>query len=290
MNFNIFNINEILLNNILFIQSNTHNCIKILYKSKKIQPLLFQLPYLFFKDIHKNKLILPLYFKNDKYAQNSIIFFKNLDNHFIKHIYKNITNWNLNSENVEYNTIYNEVQGDDDDLYKNGVIVVNLLTSPFKTKIFDNNKKIMHFKNYEDILFGGFFIRTILEIHSLDIVDNNINVNIKLHQAKIKYNDLHNFMLSNYSFAHSDSDSNNDNTNNINDDDKHYVSHSIVETENDDLNSNVFDIIKLNNKCIVNINDKTNKCNDLHDSNNSNNLNINVNKSNNSNNSNNIEK
>jgi len=175
------------------------------------------------------------------------------------------------NNSYEYSAILNEIQEDrksdcfrqedrksdcfrqeeQNELYKNGVFVINLLNYPLRTKIYDHNKNVLNFKKYEDVLFGGFFIRAILELHSINIIDNKINVFIRTHQIKIKFDDNYN-LLSIYSFIQTDSDCDDDHYNNENDCNINEninlqtVSHSI------DFDENVNNTFKINKVLMLN--------------------------------------
>ncbi|ARF09009.1 hypothetical protein Catovirus_1_1059 [Catovirus CTV1] len=175
-------------------------------------PLLVQVPSLYLNDTYKEKssLILPFMGKTD-YSTNLVCeFFNNLDSIILSNIKKilyelvNEKNNKINFSDISYKAIVNEIEGDDNEIYKNGLIKYKLHNNKdFATKIFDENKNLIDVMDYSKKMVKGTYIKSIIEINSLVIRDSVIQVYIKPHQLRVQYK-FDTVNLDSYSFIDSD--------------------------------------------------------------------------------------
>jgi hypothetical protein len=228
----IYNANNIFTKKIIFKCNDANDNIRIMYSDKYIQPLLIELPYIKINDNFinlQNIIILPMYQKNKNDSNNTLEnLFIELDKYILNYLRKNYKkiNINQNTNNIEYNSILQYVKGDNDNLYKNGII---------KLKILENNKTLIYIDkknnvstNYEKYIKKNIYIKTIIEINSICIKENKINIIIYLHQAKIKHKKYNKFYLSTYSFVSSEDDKSNDSNSDSNDENKDDNENSII--------------------------------------------------------------
>lgn len=176
-------------------------------------PLLIQVPSLYLNDSNNGKdlIILPLMGKTEQSTKLIGEFFNNLDTTIISNIkkilyeLKNEKKYRIDFSNISYKSIVNEIEGDDNEIYINGLIKYKLYnTKEFSTKVFDENKNLVHPQNYQDKIIKGVYIKSIIEINSLVLRDNMIHVYIKPHQLRIIEDKINNVNLENYSFIDSD--------------------------------------------------------------------------------------
>lgn len=184
-------------------------------KQKKI-PLLIQIPQLLFNNQKNNKIVVPIMSNTDAKTKKISNFFKGLDEYFILKI-KDVlgqlkTNNNhkfsfVNYDEINYRGIVNEIINDDtdDDTFKNGLIVLILNN---KTQVYNEDKELVKDLNFKP----GCYLRTLLEFKTLTVKNNDIFVNINVHQMQIINEKIDQVELPVYSFGMSDDegDSGND--------------------------------------------------------------------------------
>lgn len=170
--------------------------IHLFYLNNKKNPLLIELPSLYLNDKYRNnKLIVTLKSSTEEVTNNVNIFMDNLEKR-ITSIIKNIKQQNKFIIN-EYKTIVNEIFGDDNNIYSNGVLQLSLLD----TKVYDYDKNIVDNNNYKNIFLEGVYIKSIIELHSI-IVNNGIAyVYIKTHQIKLVNSQIKKVVIPLYSFS-----------------------------------------------------------------------------------------
>ena len=224
----IIKIDDIKFNNINFLKPITNGCdiiIPIYYKTQgennyeQIKtPLLMQVPSLYLNDSYKGNstINLPLIGKNDNLTNFIRDFFNNLDNIIYNNLKKILSDIKkkglspqINFSNISYKSIVNEIEGDDNQIYKNGLIRYKIYNSKnFSTKIYDDSKQLLTENQYVNEMVKGIFIKSIIEINSLIIRDNIIHVYIKPHQLRITPEKIDPISLNYYSFIDSDNEEN----------------------------------------------------------------------------------
>ena len=224
----IYHINEINFQNIEVSKNvkkkrDTNDIIiPIFYKTEQIENLVVEIPALYLNDsVSKDIVMLPLKSKNEKMEQDIIAFFRNMDNCILKKIQNILTSLrndgryeHIDYNNISYRSIINEIENDDSNIYKNGIIKYRInLDKKNGTRIYDSSKKMLTESEYKECLIKGVYIKSILEINSLIIRNNNIYVFIKPLQIAIKIKQKE-VVLDEYSFIDSDSEDINDNINN----------------------------------------------------------------------------
>ena len=213
----IFKLDEINFDNINFLKSTKNKSdiiIPIYYKyNDKKLPLLLQVPSLYLNDSYNGKdaIILPLRGRTEQSTKNVCNFFYELDSTIISSLKKVLYDikkeniYKLNFSNISYKSIVNEIEGDDNEIYNNGLIRYKLYDAKeFSTKIFDDNKNLLQSFEYNNKIVKGIFIKSIIEINSLVLRDNIIHVYIKPHQLRLMEEKLDVVNLENYSFFDSD--------------------------------------------------------------------------------------
>ena len=207
-------LSDIDLAKILFLEPEINGeyiTIPICYQADKKRPLLLEVPSLYLNDTYENTdlLMLPLMGRNDETTYLVNDFFRDLDNHIVDNIQKILINLKskklpdslkLNSSDVSYKSIVIEVD-DPDDIYKNGIIKYRFNSS---TKLYDENKLLVDKENYCRHLVAGKYVRSIIEINSLIIKDNNVITHTRLHQLKLVPDKLEKVSLTDYSFTEID--------------------------------------------------------------------------------------
>ncbi len=230
MTIKIFKIDELEFNNINFLKPNKNKhdiIIPLYYKIKQTNnfnkpdkmPLLVQIPSLYLNDSYSNNtLMLPLVGKNENSTEDICNFFNGLDTYIMKNLKKILLDIkrdneysNINFNNISYKSIVNEIEDNDDDIYKNGLIRYKINTSNMtNTKIYDDKKMLISEQNYITKLKKGTYVKSIIEINSLVLRDNVIHVYIKPHQLRISTEKMQSVRLEDYSFIDSDCEENND--------------------------------------------------------------------------------
>ena len=149
MNTKIFKIQEIDLSKLGFLRPVFTKDSIVLpifynYNNKKIS-FMAQIPSLVLNDQYQNKgyIILPLNGKNSNTTDIVNNFFKTLDKIVVDKVKKFISEFKANgritSPDVSYRAVVNELEGDDNDVYKNGLIRYRL---DFPDTSVYNDKKI----------------------------------------------------------------------------------------------------------------------------------------------------
>jgi hypothetical protein len=174
----------------------------ISYISYKNEPLLIEIPSLYFPDDYKNdnELLLPLNSKENKYDTDLNNFFSNLDKNIIKNVSKILKTLKIKSKGMNYNAILKSVDNDDN-LYKNGAIQIKILP---ETKLYDPNKQIIEKELYSSVITRGSYIGSIIQLVSIMVNHEQILVNVKVHQMRVSYVIPNNISLFEYSFLESE--------------------------------------------------------------------------------------
>lgn len=211
----IFKLEDIMMDNIKFtrpIKIKNDIVVPILYNTNgKSEPLLVQVPSLYLNNSYNgnNVILLPLVGRTEYTTMDIVNFFSELDRTMvanIKNILYGIKKENrhiMDFSNISYKSIINEIEGDDGEIYKNGLIKYKIC-GEFSSKIYDENKNFIHQDEYEDKLVRGIYLKSIIEINSLVLRDNVIHVYIKPHQLRITEEKFQNINLDAYSFIDSD--------------------------------------------------------------------------------------
>lgn len=220
----IFKTDDINFNHINYLRSNKIKndiVIPIYYKfEEKKYPLLIQVPSLYLNDPYNGKdtLILPLKGRSEHSTKIVSDFFNELDATIVislkKILYdlKKEKTHGIDFSNISYKSIVNEIEGDDNEIYINGLIRYKLYNSnEFKTKIFDEDKNLLKPNEYNK-MSKGVYIKSIIEINSLVLRDNIIHVYIKPHQLRIFEEKLDTVNLESYSFIDSEEEIKNNDT------------------------------------------------------------------------------
>jgi len=216
-NLSIFKLEDIEVNNIKFsrpIKIKKDIVVPILYST---QPFLVQVPSLYLNNSYNgnNVIILPLIGRTEQTTIDVVNFFSELDRTIISNI-KNIlygikreNRYMMDFSNISYKSIINEIEGDDNEVYKNGLIKYKINgLGDFSSKIYDEGKNYIAVNEYENKLIKGIYIKSIIEINSLVLRDNVIHVYIKPHQLRITEERFQSINLESYSFIDSDDEDN----------------------------------------------------------------------------------
>lgn len=214
-NLNIFKLEDILMDNIKFmrpIKIKNDIVVPILYgHSGKSDPMLVQIPSLYLNNSYNGNgtILLPLIGRTECTTIDIVNFFSELDRTMIANIksilygIKRENRHSMDFSNISYKSIINEIEGDDGEIYKNGLIKYKIC-GDFSSKIYDENKNFIHQEEYEGKLVKGIYLKSIIEINSLVLRDNVIHVYIKPHQLRITEEKFQSICLDSYSFIDSD--------------------------------------------------------------------------------------
>lgn len=264
-NIAIFKLEDISMSNIKFsrpIKIKKDIVVPILYNNQSSVPFLVQVPSLYLNNSYNgnNVIILPLIGRTEQTTIDVVNFFSELDRTIISNI-KNIlygikreNRYMMDFSNISYKSIINEIEGDDNEIYKNGLIKYKIYGSgDFTSKIYDENKGYIYPNDYENKLIKGIYIKSIIEINSLVLRDNVIHVYIKPHQLRITEEKFQSINLESYSFIDSD--------------DENGSNEIVLNTQTDYLEMDDVEEIKKYND-IVNINNVTSEDNNVVNNNN----------------------
>ena len=215
----------------------------VFYMSNKKIPFIVQVPSLVLNNSYQGKgyIILPLNGKNNATTVLVNNFFKTLDKVVVDKIRKTITELKstgkITASDISYRAVVNELEGDDNDVYKNGLIRYRL-DFP-ETHVFDDKKNLIDKNDYQKVFIKGVFIKSIIEVTSLIInaKTGSITLFIKPLQLRIQDETIDRIDLKTYSFFDDDSD-------NENDCDKHEAKEAILNTQTDCLESEKKDVVK----------------------------------------------
>lgn len=211
----IFKLEDISMDNIKFtrpIKIKNDIVVPILYNSNgKSEPFLVQIPSLYLNNSYNGNsvILLPLIGRTEYTTIDVVNFFSELDRTMvanIKNILYGIKRENrhvMDFNNISYKSIINEIEGDDGEIYKNGLIKYRIC-GDFSSKIYDENKNFIRQDEYENRLVKGIYLKSIIEINSLVLRDNVIHVYIKPHQLRITEEKFQSINLESYSFIDSD--------------------------------------------------------------------------------------
>ena len=165
-----------------------------------------QIPSLVINNSYKNNgyIILPLNGKNRKTTEIVNTFFKTLDKEIVEHIKRSIavlrkTN-KISATDISYRAIVNELEGDDDEIYKNGLIRYRL-DMP-ETVVYDDKKNVIPQNNYQNAFVKGVYVKSIIEISNISIntKTGNVVLNIKPLQLRVQDETIEKSELKAYSF------------------------------------------------------------------------------------------
>lgn len=207
--------------------------------------LITKMPTLVSNDgVNDTSIILPLVCKNKTLTNKVITFFKDLEKKILDDIKKNATTWKINGQ-IKYKAIINLMNDNgENDLYDNGLIRLNIITSQdFNTLVFNKKKELLTKEQYSEMLNYNSYVKPIIEISSILLNDKTISINIITHQLRITNKVPKITSLSGYCFSDSEDDCDNDNIKygfSINDDNC-----DIYGNNDSDDNTNIYD--KLNN-------------------------------------------
>lgn len=218
--YNIFHINELNLDKIIYLTPKKQEnsiFIPIMYESQTNIPLLFQLPSIKLNDSYKQDkdiLIIPLNTINTSKTETIKTVLNNIDEKFIldfknrgKKWCKEIAN---NMKNIEYKTLVNEIV-DDEEVYDNGVLNLQLSNNIKNIKIYNEKKELLDIEQYEYALRKGNIIQSILELKGLMInlsETNEIYPVVKIHQIRYVEEKQIDVNLNLYSFLESEMEPN----------------------------------------------------------------------------------
>jgi hypothetical protein len=108
---------------------------------------------------------------------------------------------------MSYRAIVNILDTEDNE-DNTGVIRLKLINDDtFKTQIYNDNKNKINEWNYEEVLQKGIYIKSILELYSINYYNGTFTVTIKPHQLKLSKEEIpKDIFLEEYSFIDTDSD------------------------------------------------------------------------------------
>lgn len=178
------------------------------YNTNNTQKLLFQvpsLPIISYKS-DKTTLLLSLKAKNSRDNETVNNFFENMDNVIINMIKMNMAKWGIKKGDMSYRAIVNILDTDSENT--GGVIRLKLINDEtFKTQVYNDNKTKINEWNYEEVLQKGIYIKSILELYSINYYNGTFTVTIKPHQLKLSKEEIpKEIFLEEYSFIDTDSD------------------------------------------------------------------------------------
>lgn len=220
MNTKIFKATEVDFNKIGFLRpiyTKENIVLPIFYSNNRKISFVVQIPSLILNNSYQNKgyIILPLNGKNSNTTNIVNVFFKTLDKTIvdkIKLIISELKNsGKLLTTNISYRAIVNELEGDDNDVYKNGLVRYRLDLPD--TQVYDEKRNLIDKSDYNKFFIKGVYVKSIIEITSLviNIKTGNITVYIKPLQIRIQDESIDMLNLKTYSFIDDDSENETDN-------------------------------------------------------------------------------
>jgi hypothetical protein len=214
--------------------------VPVYYNDHKKSSFVVQIPGLILNDSYKDKkgyIIMPLNAKNNNETKSANDFFKTLDKIVVEKIKQTViemkSKGKITSNELSYKSVVNELEDDDSEIYKNGI--VRYRVDHPDTKIFDENKMVIEKDNYSKVFIKGSFIKAILEIAHLVInpKTGSITLYIKTLQLKVQNENIDKVDLKEYSF-----DDNSDNECDIS---NHEVKEAILNTQTDVFETEKYD-------------------------------------------------
>jgi len=198
--FEIIKFKQLILDNINYETSfKVQDKLIIPLSYKNSQPLFIQLPPLYFDNLVNKLMILSLISKSNKISQNIVSFFDKLENKFtddLKNIIKKNKQKLSNNNKFTYNRLLYIISNNEPKVY-------GLKLNTDNVKIFNKNHELISSDNIRSLI--GTYINSIVELNSIIISNENIFINIKLHQIKLTSPPIRKLFLTEYSF-NSDSD------------------------------------------------------------------------------------
>lgn len=210
-----FDLDNLIYSNPLENKGSQTKMIYIKYNDQKLGavPAIIQIPDLFMIDDIKtlnskyitHEILLPLVGKTTNSTKQVKNFFNALDKKIINDSECNIDIWPFDHENMKYKMLIQKLENkdklNDNSIYDNGIIKFKLIKSKeFKTNVFTSDKNKIKTKYYEDIISGGCYIKSIIEIVAIWIKDNIFGIYIRPHQFRVSDGNPPVFTLKNYSF------------------------------------------------------------------------------------------
>jgi hypothetical protein len=184
----------------------------IFYENNGKSAFLVQIPSLILNNSYQGKgyIILPLNGKNTSTTKAANNFFKTLDKVVVEKVKKIITDLRtsgkITSADISYRAVVNELEGDNNDIYKNGLIRYRLDFPDIQ--VYDDKKNIIAADNFQKVFTKGVFVKSIIEVTSLIIntKTGNISLFIKPLQLRIQDETVNKVDLKSYSFFDDDSE------------------------------------------------------------------------------------
>lgn len=218
MNIKILKLSAVDFNNITFLypsQNTVSNVvIPVSYRDNGNKLFIINVPSLLLTNKYKNAnsdLIFPFVGKTEQTTKESCEFFKKLDDLVMKNIKELVNRYKLSKKmpfdkkKIFYKGLINEVDNDDDQLYKNGLLRFKMHDY---TKVYDENKTLIPKNEYETRLVSGTYIKFILEISNVTITNNNNSIDISItanvHQMALSNEYPRKVVLNDYAFVDSD--------------------------------------------------------------------------------------
>lgn len=156
-----------------------------------------------------HEILLSLISRNTQKTEEIKDFFEALDNKFMEDAKKN--DWGV-KDTDKYKTYIKNIDTDGYEekeeiknyIYNNGLIKLKLIKSKkMRTIVFDKKKNIINEEHYMNVLKGGNYIKSIIEIVSIWKKDDVFGVYIRPHQMRISKGSPPIFVLKKYSFEDS---------------------------------------------------------------------------------------
>lgn len=190
----IYKCNEVEMERIVLSQPDTRTGAGLIYiqydEEGRRRPLIVEMPEIYVAEDMRaiesryvtHELILPLKGKKRRETERMRSFFNELDEKMIEEGKKNLKTWPFKKKEVRYKMLVRTAEE-----YKNGIIKVKLVKSKnFRTRVFDEEKKLLKEQEYEKKVRAGDYVRMILEIVSIWIQGGVFGIYMRPHQLKLK--------------------------------------------------------------------------------------------------------
>lgn len=192
----IYKLQNIDLNNITYSFPNGKKFIYIKYNDDgNRNPLFLELDYMKLiggiHNLNNECLTDELYLKITPDVKN---FFDTLDKKIVKDSRKNSSNWSLGNTNIKYKMFVKTMDVNNDPL---DVIKLKFVkTKNVKTIVYNQDKKIVQSSEYKNVFYHGIYVKTIIEIVAIWIIDGILGLYVRPRQLRLKViNDMNSFQF-----------------------------------------------------------------------------------------------
>lgn len=210
----IYKLEEFNLNRLIYSnpdESSDTNLIYIKYNDEKLGPVpaMIQIPELFMIDDIKDlqskytthEILLTIVAKTFHTTTMVKNFFKSLDKKIVDDATNYLNIWPFTGNEIKYKMIVRTVDNYMNRIYDNGIIKLKFIRSKgFKTTVYTTNKECIKKMHYKDILSGGCYVKSIVELVAIWIKGCVFGLYLKPHQFRIARGGIPIFSLKDYSF------------------------------------------------------------------------------------------